>query len=79
MQLLEIEKELSGPDAQEAMQRYDLILKNLDGRIAEALREGIAPDEYTNAEQLQKAVLVARKLLRLSVQRETSPDGGAVK
>jgi len=70
MQLLDIEKELSGPNGREAMNRYDEMLKRLDGRIAEALSAGLPPDEYSDAEQLKAAVLLARKLLRLSLKVE---------
>ena len=66
MQLLDIEKELAGPDGEEAMQRYDQALAKLDGRIADSLKAGLAPDDYEAAEQLKNAVLLARKLLRLS-------------
>jgi hypothetical protein len=67
-QLLDIEKELSGPNGQAAMEGYDQILVNLDERLARNLREGLPPDEYTAAEELKKAVLLARKLLRLEVR-----------
>lgn len=66
MQLLEIEKELSGPDGDAAMSRYDAILAGLEDRIAEAMREGLAPDDYSRVEQLREANLVARKILRIS-------------
>ena len=66
MNLLDIEKELAGPDGEAAMQRYDLMLIGLDRRIADALQAGLAPDDYSAAEQLKNAVLLARKLLRLS-------------
>ena len=68
MQLLDIEKELSGPDGEEAMKRYDQMLVRLDERIGEALGEGLPPNEYADAEQLKEAVLLARKLLRLSLR-----------
>lgn len=66
MNLLDIEKELAGPDGKAAMQGYDQILAKLDARLADALQAGLAPDEYSAAEQLKNAVLLARKLLRLS-------------
>ena len=68
MQLLEIEKELVGPGGEEAMQRHDQVLLRLDERIAASLRDGLSRDEYENAERLKEAVLVARKLLRLTVR-----------
>ena len=67
-QLLEIERELSGPDAEEVMQQYDQVLLRLDERIATVLREGLPREEYEKAEQLKEAVLVSRKLLRLAVR-----------
>ena len=66
MNLLDIEKELAGPDGEAAMQGYDQMLAKLDARLADALQAGLAPDEYSAAEQLKNAVLLARKLLRLS-------------
>ena len=68
MQLLELEKELSSADGAEKMRQYDGVLLALDTRLAEALQEGLPPDEYSKAQQLKKAVVVARKLLRLEVR-----------
>ena len=68
MQLLEIEKELSGPDGDAAMSRHDAILVGLEDRIAEAMRAGLAPDDYSRVEQLREANLVARKILRISAR-----------
>ncbi len=67
-QLLDIEKELAGPDGQAAMERYDQTLLALDTRLGDALRTGLPPDEYAAADDLKKAVLVARKLLRLTLR-----------
>ncbi len=66
MNLLDIEKELAGPDGEAAMQRYDLMLAKLDARLADALQAGLTPEDYSAAEQLKNAVLLARKLLRLA-------------
>lgn len=66
IQLLDIEKELAGPDGQAALEKYDQTLVVLDGRLADALRQGLSPDDYSAAENLQKAVVIARKLLRLA-------------
>ena len=71
MQLLEIEKELAGPDGALALERYDGMLLKLDERLANALNQGIPPNEYAAVEQLQKAVMLARKLLRLGLRKET--------
>ena len=68
IQLLDIEKELAGPDGQAALEKYDQTLVALDGRLADALRQGLSPDDYSAAENLQKAVVVARKLLRLALR-----------
>ena len=66
MNLLAIENELTGPDGEAAMKGYDQVLASLDARIANALQTGLAPDDFTAAEQLKNAVLLARKLLRLA-------------
>ncbi len=70
VQLLEIEKELSGPNREAAMRQYDAVLKGLDDRLGRALAEGMAPEDFGRAEALRHAVLLARKLLRLTVQSE---------
>ena len=68
MQLLELERELSGAERDTALARHDAILANLDARINAALREGLPPDEFARVEQLREATLVARKILRLSAR-----------
>ena len=68
MQLLELERELSGAERDAALARHDAILVNLDARINDALREGLPPDEFSRVDQLREATLVARKILRLSAR-----------
>lgn len=65
MRLLEIEKELAGADGACAFARHDAVLAGLEARIAEAMRKGLAPDEYARAGRLREANLAARKILRL--------------
>jgi hypothetical protein len=67
-QLLAIERELSGPGAQEALARHDAVLASLDSRLGAALRDGVPPEEYPKLEQLREANTVARKILRLAVR-----------
>ena len=66
IRLLEIEKELAGPDAAEALRRYDAVLAGLDARLAEALAHGLPPKEYERCERLKEANVIARKVLRLA-------------
>ena len=68
MELLDIEKELAGESRVEAMERYDRVLLALAQRLNESLRKGVPPDEYSKCSELQEAVTVARKLLRLQVK-----------
>jgi len=68
MELLEIEKELAGPDRMKAMERYDAVLVALDARRREALAKGVPPAEYARVKALGETVTVARKLLRLQVR-----------
>lgn len=68
MQLLEIEKELGGTEGGAALARHDAVLAELEGRIVEAMRIGLPPDEYSRVEQLREANLVARKILRISAR-----------
>ena len=68
MELLAIERELKGPEGQATMEKYDRVLVALGERLAVALREGLPPDEYARCEELDKANVVARKLLRLALK-----------
>lgn len=66
--LLEIEKELSGPGREAALARYDAVLAALEGRLAEAMRQGVPPGEFPRVEELREANVLARKILRLAVR-----------
>lgn len=66
--LLEIEKELAGPDSHDALVRYDAVLVALGRRLEAALKAGLPPDEYSKAEALREANTIARKILRLTVR-----------
>ena len=68
LMLLEIERELAGPDAQAALARYDAVLAALGRRLEAALKAGLPPEEYSRAEALREANIIARKILRLSVR-----------
>ena len=68
MQLLEIERELGGAESAAALARHDAVLAGLESRIAEAMRKGSPPDDFSRVEQLREANLVARKILRLSAR-----------
>ena len=68
MQLLELEKELGGAEGDAALARHDAVLAALEVRIAEAMRTGLPPDEYSRVGQLREANLVARKILRISAR-----------
>ena len=68
LRLLQIEKDLAGPERHEALARYDAVLAALERRIASAMKEGLPPDDYPQAEALREANTLARKLLRLTVR-----------
>lgn len=68
MELLEIEKELAGPDGAAAMKRYDDVLVALGARLKSAMDRGVVPDEFPRCEALADAVVIARKLLRLQMR-----------
>ena len=68
LRLLEIEKNLAGPDREAALARYDKVLADLSARIDAALRRGLAPDEFPRVELLKEATVLARKILRLTVR-----------
>jgi len=66
--LLEIEKELAGPDAETHLARYDAVLVALERRLMAAMKEGLPPEEFPKAEALREANTLARKILRLTVR-----------
>ena len=66
--LLEIEKELAGPQKEAALAKYDAVLSALAKRIDAAMRAGLPPDEYPRAAALREANVLARKILRLTVR-----------
>ena len=66
--LLEIERELAGPEKGSALARYDAVLVALERRLEAAMKEGMPPDEFPKAEGLMEANTLARKILRLTVR-----------
>lgn len=70
IRLLEIERELAGPDKAVAFARYDGILARLGERLSAVLTEGLPPDEFPRVAALAEANTVARKILRLTVQAD---------
>ena len=68
LRLLEIERELAGPDREAALARYDAVLVALDARIKAALEAGLPPGEFARVQALQEANTTARKILRLTVR-----------
>lgn len=70
MELLEIEKELSGPDGDAALARYDAVLTGLAARIKAAQDKGLARAEFEKCAALAEAVTLARKLIRLQRRKK---------
>jgi hypothetical protein len=68
VRLLEIERELAGPEKEAALARYDKVLANLSARIDSALKAGLPPEEFPRVEGLKEATTLARKILRLTVR-----------
>ena len=68
LRLLDIERELAGPDKESALARYDAVLVALDARIKAALETGLPPNEFPRVQALQEANTTARKILRLTVR-----------
>ena len=66
--LLEIERELAGPEKDSALARYDAVLVALGRRLEAAMKEGMPPDEFPKVEELREANTLARKILRLTVR-----------
>lgn len=68
VRLMEIEKELAGPQKETALAKYDAVLSALAERIDAAMQAGLPPDEFPKVEALKEANTVARKILRLTVR-----------
>ncbi len=68
VRLLEIEKELAGPDRDAALARYDAVLIGVSRRIEAAMKEGLPPEEFARVEALREANTLARKILRLTAR-----------
>ena len=66
--LMEMERELAGPDREAHLARYDAVLARLGGRIDAAMEEGVPPEEFHGLEEVREATLLARKILRLTVR-----------
>lgn len=79
MELLDIEKELAGPERDAALRRHDDVLKALSARIVVAQRQGLPPEEFARLKELDEAVVVARKLLRLQVREALEKDGSGLR
>ena len=67
-QLMEIERELSGPDAAAHLARHDAVLLALGRRLDAAMKSGMEPGEFPRAEALKEACTIARKILRLTAR-----------
>ena len=68
IRLMEIEKELVGPQKDVALSRYDAVLSALADRIDAVMAAGLPPDEYPKVDALKEANTTARKILRLTVR-----------
>lgn len=68
VRLLDIERELAGPGKEAALARYDQTLADLSARIEGVLSAGLSPDAFPRVEALKEAVVLARKILRLTVR-----------
>ena len=73
LRLMEIERELAGPDARAHLARYDAVLSGLAARLEEAMKAGLPPDEFPRAKELREANTIARKILRLAVRVDGQP------
>ena len=68
LQMLGMEEELSGPDAQEVMKKYDTKLINLDQRRVQAMNQGLTQEDFKRCECLGEAIILARKIIRLAIK-----------
>lgn len=65
MELLELERELAGPDGAAALAKYDAQLVAAQQRLEAACAEGLPPADFARCEGLDEVLTIARKLLRL--------------
>ena len=68
VRLMEIEKELAGPQKEAALAKYDAVLSALARRIDAAMKAGLPPEEFPRVAELGEANVLARKILRLTVR-----------
>ena len=68
VRLMEIEKELAGPQKEAALAKYDAVLSALARRIDAAMKAGLPPEEFPRVSELGEANVLARKILRLTVR-----------
>ena len=74
LMLMEIERELAGPNRESALAKYDAVLAKLDSRLGEALKEGLPPGEFPRVEALRDA----NELRSGCLARGEMPDAGQV-
>ncbi|MBR0459994.1 MAG: hypothetical protein IJJ26_12210 [Victivallales bacterium] len=68
LQMLEIERELTGEHAQEALEKYDAILLDLDARLKRAMNQGLPPSIFPKCQALSEVCPTARKILRIAMK-----------
>ena len=68
IRLLNLEKELAGPEREAVFARRDAQLAAIQKRAAEELQRPLEPDEYARVEKLRDGVVAARKVLRFAMK-----------
>ena len=61
--MLDLERELAGPDGEAVFHARDGVLAAVEVRLKKELQQGLPPDSYVQAESLVKAAQIARKVL----------------
>lgn len=69
LKLLNLEKDLAGPNRHEVYRRHDETLASLQKRIMEEQRNSLPPEEYQQAEKLRLGVIAARKVLKFALSK----------
>ncbi len=72
MELLELERELAGPDGAAALAKYDAQLVAAQQRLEATCAEGLPPADFARCEGLDEVLTIARKLLRLQRRPRTA-------
>ena len=68
IRLLNLEKDLAGPERDAVFARRDAQLAAIQKRAMEELQQPLEPAEYARIDKLREGVVAARKVLRFAMK-----------